>query len=366
MKIGIVSFHREPNYGTMLQACALAQALRQCGVAAEYIHYSPWPKPPCWKRMAKQLAARLGRREKGEFAFFQSRPFRPTLRAFQHFLARHIPVSGTHYYADTVQRALHCYDRFLVGSDQTWSPLLNKPPYSPFTLSFVPEGSRRLAYAPSLGTTSPSPSYLEWLAAETREFAALSCRERTNCHLLSQATGREVTCVLDPTLLLTSTQWDTLARPSSLRPRSYVLAYILGEKPQPVAFAERVGAAMGLPVYYLPTRPCHLHHAHLLDAVGPDTFLGLIRDAACVVTDSFHGTVFSINYEVPFYSFTKRSGEQTDNDRILEVLSQLGLASRFREDADTTLSPPIDYAPLRHQLESLRASSWHYLRSCLQ
>lgn len=368
MKIGLVSFHKDPNYGTMLQAYALAEALSMQGAEAEYIRYTTSSRPSLLKRMAKGLLQTLGWRRKGEFDFFLTEPFQQTMLAYKQFHEQHIPVSGRMYYANDIGEANQCYDRFMVGSDQTWSPWLNMNPYNIHALPFANHDSKKYAYAPSLGTTHPGSDYVNSLSARIKNFTKLSCRERTNCQLLSSSTGRQVHYVLDPTLLLTPEQWNRIAAPPILERGSYILAYILGEKTEISAFAEKAGKSLGLPVYYLITRPCYLGKKYALDGIGPDQFLTLVRDAALVITDSFHGTVFSINYRVPFYSFNKRKGKgQTqDNDRIMEILKEFDLQERFREDTDTHLCPvDTDYDQVGARLDLLRTESIEYLQGCL-
>lgn len=366
MKIGLISYHKDPNYGTMLQAYALAHMLRRMGVKAEYIRYHAYPKPPLMKRMVKALLQTSGWRRQNEFDFFHTKPFRQTMRAFKQFHNRYIPVSGKTYYADNIHECNRLYNRFMVGSDQTWSPWLNQDPYGINMLSFVDRDNRKYAYAPSLGTTHPDSAFIERLSAKINTFALLSCREGKNCRMLERTLDRRVDEVLDPTLLLTAREWDKLATPTGLERGSYVLAYILGEKKEIASFAERAARSMGLPVYYIVTRPCYLGKEHALNGIGPDKFLTLVRDAALVVTDSFHGTLFSMSYSVPFYSFNKRKGNEGDNDRIIELLADYMLEDRFRKDHDTHLSTTdIDFDLIQGVFEDLREESMIYLYKCI-
>jgi hypothetical protein len=108
----------------------------------------------------------------------------------------------------------------------------------------------------------------------------------------------------------------------------------------------------------------------VLDNVGPQEFVGLIRNAAYAVTDSFHGTLFCINYGVEFYSFAKREAKteeiMNDNDRILAFLRELGLENRFKEDNDVTLELPIDYTTVHDRLEPMRIFSRQYLNKIIK
>ena len=99
-------------------------------------------------------------------------------------------------------------------------------------------------------------------------------------------------------------------------------------------FAECLGKKYNLPVYYIVTRPKFLRMQNPLMRVGPAEWIGLIRDARYIITDSYHGCLFSVNYRKNFYAFSKREGglDNKDNIRIIEFLKMIGLESRFQDD----------------------------------
>ena len=369
MKIGLVSYHREPNYGTMLQAYALAYAIEREGTSCSYLDYR-YVRKPLWRKLALKIANVLRLVKPGEFAFFDTKEFRHIRDKFAIFHRNFIPVSKRKYYADNIKSALNDYDMFMVGSDQTWSPYMNRNPYSINFLQFVEEETKKCAYAPSFGTLRIAKEYGEQLSAHLNSFKFISCRERQNCAYLSSLLHRDITYVVDPTLLLTAKEWDKIAVEPKLGKNSYILAYILGEKDCIAQYAEMIGNKYGLPVYYIATRPCYMHKQNVLDNVGPQEFVGLIRNAAYVVTDSFHGTLFCINYGVEFYSFAKREAKteeiMNDNDRILAFLRELGLENRFKEDNDVTLELPIDYTTVHDRLEPMRTFSRQYLNKIIK
>ena len=369
MNIGLVSYHREPNYGTMLQAYALANAIEREGASCAYLDYR-YVRKPLWRKLALGLANALGLVKPGEFAFFDTKEFRHIRDKFAFFHRNYIPVSKRIYYADNIKSALNDYDMFMVGSDQTWSPYMNRNPHSINFLQFVEEETKKCAYAPSFGTLRIAKEYGELLSAHLNSFKYISCRERQNCAYLSSLLHRDITYVVDPTLLLDSKEWDKIAIQPSMRNGEYILAYILGEKDCITQYAEMLGKKYNLPVYYIATRPCYMRKQNVLDNVGPREFLGLIRNASVVVTDSFHGSLFSINYGVEFYSFAKREAKteeiMNDNDRILSFLRELGLENRFKEDNDGTLELPIGYKTVHERLEQMRTISRLYLSKIIK
>ena len=376
MKIALFSCHHDPNYGSMLQAYALSEALRKFGVQSEYIDYSSSPDPSTIRRLVEAFIKAPFRcianiinpiRSNGEFAFFHTPAFAKTIEAYERFHQQYIPVSQKKFFFDTIRQKLDVseYDIYMVGSDQSWSPSLYKP-NKPYFLDFA-DLPIRASYAPSFGTTDLQEDYLQLLQEKLPPFSFLSCREAANARLLTQLLGREVTHVLDPTLLLTPTDWNKVAIVPDIK-GDYILAYILGEKDTVIEFAEQLGKKKELPVYFVVTRPKYLCMSNALNGIGPDDWVGLIRNAKYVVTDSFHGTLFCINYNVNFYAFSKRKGNLNvqDNARILEFLGILGLQQRFQDDRiNPQLMTDIEYSHVNDKISQLRIRSLAYLQKCI-
>ena len=125
--IAIISYHKEPNYGTMLQAYALAQAIRNLGKECRYLDYVKMRKHPLPLLLLRKLKHFIERRvlrrnSLGEFAFFNTEPFSAIMQRFNSFHDEYIPVDNNTYYIDTVAQTANDYERYIVGSDQTWSP----------------------------------------------------------------------------------------------------------------------------------------------------------------------------------------------------------------------------------------------------
>lgn len=370
MRVGLISYHSEPNYGTMLQAYALAKALGLLGVECEYLRYYNIPKPSILYTCVRSIVRFFIPAKKGTFDFFDSEAFKDTKDAFDKFHDTYIPCSKAKYYSDTVKDSNSIYDLFVVGSDQTWSEYMNRFATSANFLEFVLDSNKKASYAPSIGSLTISDSFKHRLILALSSFRHLSCREEPNARMLSKELGKDVKYVIDPTLLLSPDQWNELAVAPELPRKKYVLAYILGEKQCISDYAEKLGDSCGLPVYYVLTRPMYLEKNNCLTGVGPSEFIGLIRDAAYVVTDSFHGTAFCLNYGTQVYSFTKRpslSGEKPlDNDRIRLLLEEFNLSNRMKDDSDSSLEKDYDPNDYLKKLESFRESSADYLRTIVK
>lgn len=373
MRIGIVGYHDAPNYGTMLQAYALSYLIKRRGIDCEYIRYRRRKKlwifrivGPFIKWILRRIPCKF---IKGDFAFFLGMEFRKTKQGFTDFHDHYIPCSQREYTYETIERSNDVYDYFIVGSDQTWSPLMTHFGLEGFTfLDFVKDDRKKFAYAPSIGSVNVPSDYQLVLLNKLKSFASISCREEANAELLTQLVGRSVDCVLDPTLLVHSQEWARIMSHVNIE-KGYVLCYALGEKECALQYSEQIAKELGLPVYYVATRPKYLQMHNVLTDVGPCEWLYLIANAACVITDSFHGTLFSVNFKVDFYSFPKQIqllGQINDNDRILSFLNQIGLQSRFIDDGKLCNYSSIDYAKIQHELDALRSKSLSNLEKMIE
>ena len=368
MKTALFSVHSDPNYGSMLQAYALSAALDKLGCENEYINYEPYNKQNTLARLIKRIIKSLlvllhiKKSDETEYSFWSSPEFRNQKELFNQFHRENIPTSKIKYYRNTIHKTNDIYRCFVIGSDQTWSPLLSSNPYSISFLPFVNKESIKCSYAPSIGTTHISKEYLEVLKGNLTSFTHISCREYANADLLSSYIGIKVEYVLDPTLLLTKQEWLSLSEPINL-PKEYVLCYILGVKDNIYKYASLLAKQKNLPLYIIVTRPEYIRYPNALQDVSVGQFLSLINQASYVVTDSFHGSLFSINMGTNFYAFAKRCQIEgmNDNDRIGDFLNVIGIPKRFKTDKDQYIEEDIDFQIVYKKIEELRNISYRYL-----
>lgn len=372
MKTALLSVHSDPNYGSMLQAYALSAALNKLGCENEYINYLPYNKQnpivALGKKIIKKTLELLHLRNvrKTEYSYWSSKEFSRQLQLFNKFHDKHILSSKKLYYRNTISHVNALYNRFVIGSDQTWNPLVSAFPFSISFLHFVTDSSKKCAYAPSIGTTNISEEYLQKLKESLSDFSYLSCREKANADTLTSYIGKKVEHVLDPTLLLDKEEWMHLSEPIEMPPK-YILCYILGTKKNIYDYAANLAKENNIPLYIIATRPEYLHYSNALVGVSVGQFISLIESASYVVTDSFHGSLFSINLGTNFYVFTKREQNKgmNDNDRIGDFLNVVGLLNRLKDDDEATFEKDIDFNAIYDVLEPLRASSFSYLKQII-
>jgi len=290
-------------------------------------------------------------------------------RAFDAFFEKHLTVSEKK--ADTLEGvAAVCaqYGALMIGSDQTWNPFVSTK--GAFLLDYLDTPAVKLAYAPSLGIGKIPAEHEERYKRALSDFQALSCRERGGAAYLSELVGRPVSFVLDPTLLLTPADWEQIAEPVAIG-EPYLLTYFLGDNKAHRREAKRIAAEKNLKIVSLPVSYLEMWDKQAIKKyVGPGGFISLIKNASFICTDSFHGTMFSINFGRDFVSFPKRDDAEanSDNNRLYDALDVFGLQNRLFLKG-TAESGAIDYASVHAKLTALRASSHAYLQkavSCIK
>lgn len=376
MKIGILTQPLHYNYGGIIQNWALQQVLLRLGHRPEMIFLTINGRPG-WKMVAMRTLSLakclirkylLNRRDR-----YIHSPLDPRYN------------SAINYYADDgfVKRihktkVLGCdanlaklsrrrgYEAFIVGSDQVW-----REEYSPrilaYFLDFLPDsdGRRRIAYAASFGKDRDyiSPEKMPECRRLVGRFHAVSVREAEGVDIVRRDFGRgQVEKVLDPTLLLSAADYSQLISPGDRRRSPYIASYILDRDDDKAAVLAQVAADKSLPVSEIDieVRPEGMHTV--------SQWLANFADADFVVTDSFHGCVFSIIFGKPFIAI---GNADRGLGRFLSLLGELGLMDRlittmhdFRDRRATLMSSP-DYATVNGRLALLRQSSLKFLTDAL-
>lgn len=385
-RVGIVSCYFKTNYGSMLQAYATQRILDRWGIDNETIDISGFNAEirrgkgryyarnlfnmPMYQAKKGFVRHILHRKTNAEFGA-NIRTRRQAFTRFQQAQFRlSAPCPSKAALADACAGA---YTDVLVGSDQLWLPLNIAADY--YTLSFVPDGINTVAYATSFGV-SALPRYQRAASARfLNRITHISVREQSGQRIVRELTGREVPVVCDPTLLFTGEDWREIQPDGPLVDGPYIFCYFLGRNAAHRAFANRLKEATGYPIVvlrhldeYIPADDAFGDSAPY--DVGPAEFLGLIRHAAYVCTDSFHGTVFSILHDKAFFSFRRfaKANAQSTNTRVESLLGLLGLEGRLltgEEEPRALLERPIDTARVRERLDDMRTESMAFLREAL-
>lgn len=251
------------------------------------------------------------------------------------------------------------FDYIVVGSDQVWNPNFND--IKTMTLSFL-NPFKRVSYAASFGVTDIKKLPIEEFSS-LKDFKAISVREKSGINLVEELSGKEATLVLDPTLLVDCSYWTNIAvKPSKLTDNDYVFIYFLGSVPKEACeLIEKIKNIHNRKIEVI-----NINDEYSLRSMrySPENFLYLTNNASIVLTDSFHGTVFSVLFGKPFVVF-KRKGVDEMFTRIETLLSTFQLSERIYENLNMQNLFKIDYTNANKILEEEREKSRNFLINAL-
>ncbi len=267
---------------------------------------------------------------------------------------------------------------FIVGSDQVWNPFLNG--FDPSFLLMFDTCSLKISYSASFGLTVLPNKWIECLKNALKSFHKVSLREDSGIEILNIAnyTG-DYTIDLDPTLLLNETEWlDVLKIQESTIHDNYVLVYLMpGDKKierSMLLFAKKIAKDKSLKMIVIgrknidKLKPSKVNFYH----AGPVEFVKLINDAEFVITNSFHGTAFSVNFNKQFYSFINSETPKNESlySRIDDLLDKIGLRKRIIDIAIPHNIPSnisiINFDAVNEKLNNLREISLKNLENSLK
>lgn len=378
MKVGILTILNVNNYGAELQCCALYRKLQQLGYDAEVINYLFGIHPEHVfdgeKRTVpiplKQLIkVKLLPVVQNMFCMFHQKNKRLRNKRFDEFHAKYNHLTSTVYPSvKSLYEAKFNYDVLCIGSDQVWNYMKG---YSlePFFACFDKNNTKKITYASSIGLSSLSVEAEQVFKKELTNFAYISVREQQASEILEKLLNRKIDVVLDPTLILNKQEWIEVAKYDMCPKEKYLLVYIVTIKPcdYVLTLARHIAKQRNLKILRI-CRDAYPEHSgsdveEILTA-GPSDFVGLFSKAEFVVTNSFHGTVFSINFSKPFYSVIK--SHHSTNSRLTSILKKLGLEDRIVPvGSQLPMISDIDFSGPSAKLEAERKLSIEYINKAL-
>lgn len=366
LKIGTLTYYNNGSYGAALQAFALQEVLTRRGHEVQIIRYArQWPPP---LPLTAYLRSRSPQSLYAKLCGLKQR------RATNRFRLRHLKETPRAYYtADALRQAPPACAAYVCGSDQVWNPWTyeaNGRFDTAYFLDFGQKNTIKVAYAPSFGRADLPGGYANAVRPLLQRLDAISVRERSAITLVKKVAGRDAQLVLDPTLLLAGNDYEPLTpAPRSSERTSRLVVFLLGSErslylPVYTELRQRLGDGHFCfpPLDLLRhCRPCY---------PSVNEWLGIIRCAAFVLTDSYHGTAFAILHERPFIVLQRPGGTSGRTDRLYSLLAELGLQHRIvsRFDADTLgwlCAERIDWTDVRSRIHERREKSLRFLDAAL-
>lgn len=366
MKIGIITFwDSQDNYGQVMQSYALSAYLTNAGHEAVVIRYKPYQKASRKEAISKLSPSHIlnyYKFRKGQLAL---RTVVSVTRDFDGFRKKHIRYTDKiyHGFKQLWQEDWSSYDAFVCGSDQIWSPKPEEQ-LNAYFLQFAPYRSLRIAYAPSFGRSVLPAEYQKQLHGLLRHFDAVSVREKEGVDFCS---NEGITCklVCDPTLLLNDSDYRKLT--NSTERDNHVFCYLI--KWDTLFPVEQVKKVVGnfSGVHYFCTNGQEPYFDYEKNQTI-ENWLASIQKSNLSLTNSFHGTVFSILSHTPFVSFPLIGESSAMNNRLFSLLSKLGLESRIYKDGtdiQKIIDTPIDWEQVDERLRIFRQFSEDFIGEAL-
>lgn len=369
MKLALLTFHTAANYGAALQAYALEKFLTDNGYDCEYINYvnasraheysMSWHIYDCLKRGKLSSAA----------AYLAGSPFM-TLRKmrFDRFYKRYLRQTEKEYHNSKEAEALNDnYDYFVVGSDQVWNPICNGDDAA-FLLDFVKDSKKRISYSPSFGMTEVDEAHKEVFSDNLKKFANIGVRETVGQKIVRELTGRDSKLCLDPVLLLTKEQWNSIMPKKEIKKR-FIFSYTNRDSQTRDFF--KTGYKLDGKIHYVLsryTKPSDFLNSQVRVkyCMSPQEFLWVVNNADMVVSASFHCIAMSIILNRQFVAIT--TGDEGKDERLLNLLRTLGLQDRVLRKgmAVEEVNASIDYKIVNERLEQMKKQSLEYILGVLK
>lgn len=374
MKVGILTlYYNNRNMGGQLQAFALTNVLRKYCLSAEQISFDYMryyeSNHPVNKNGSNRTKSYLVKEIYWLLKVIKKNPqFWQRISRFKCFqyMIRH---STNLYLSDFCQD----YDRIVVGSDQVWGEWLPPRVLELFLLKYCDASCKKYSYAASIGSDFISENHLEILKQSLTRFDSLSVREVSAAKQLEKILpNKEIMVHIDPTLLLTAAEWDKLQKPAK-HPQKYVFCYFLGKERSYREYATIFAKHFHLPIVTMPYIKDNYVEGYEDDfgdikdiSSGPSQFIHLIKNAEVVLTDSFHASVFSLQYHIPFYAMARINHEtNSSNTRMTDLLGSFALLDRYisaEQLADIRVYDDICFDEFEKNIIALRREANNYLK----
>lgn len=377
-RIGIITLVKVNNYGAELQAFATQKVIELLGYDSEIIDY------PYYKDKRYKLTK--GSRPVFSFSFKDKileflypkyvwvktlfsgyKENKQRVENFNLFHKLNTKFSKEYITAESLYQGMD-YDAYIVGSDQVWNPY-NYTSLDPYFLKFAPADKKRISYASSIGVSS-IPSYaFNYYKEGWQSFDSISVREENAVKIVKDISGKDAKWVLDPTLLLDLSEWRKVSSPVPGVKGNYLLIYEITPCPYIKDVAKAIAAEKHLCIIRINADSARKEpDSEILNIrnAGPSEFVWLFDHASFVVTNSFHGTAFSINMNKEFLVVTP--SRKNNNSRQKSLLGLFDLTSRLiQENQNFQVNDleAINYYTVNTKLETERAKCIDFLKSSI-
>lgn len=356
-KVLIVTLFGNYNYGNKFQNYAMQEVLKKyqldvCTLDTQKIFQSTYEKVSFVKRL-KNLSIKNVIKKLNDIRNRTINTKR-TL-GFINFSNKYIKMNE--YISD--EKLKKEFDFVCIGSDQVWKPeALN----SHYAYAHFHDSNNVFAYAPSFGISNIADEYVEKLKNGLKNVKNISVREQRGAEIVKEISGRDAEVVVDPTMLLTTEEWDSIImKPAEIPEKEFIVTYFLGNySKKRRKYIKKFAKKNNLVIVDLGQVDYKKYYCS-----DPGEFLYFIKHAKIIFTDSFHGTVFSILYRKPFYAMNREDDLLSMSSRIETLLNKFDLKERIINNYNQEINFEIDFKNIDESLKFEREKSDKYLKKAL-
>lgn len=365
------------NYGTMLQAYALQKKLQMIGIESEILNFRSSPIRQFYRIFnipflrTKWKSYRISYITRTRYPEIFTK-IRQREEAFDRFRVQRLRMTKRIKSKNELKKFIENYDIAVLGSDQVWNPQNLEMDY--YTLNFVPDRMPKLTYAPSFGVSQIPRVQMDRTRKYLSRIRHISVREENGKQIVEDITGRKVPVVCDPTALLTPDIWSVFSSNRVYIGKPYIFCYFLGANIQHREFAVKIAKQMKTSIVSIQhmdefvEADMDFGDMAIFDA-DPSDFVSLIQNAEMILTDSFHGTMFSIYFKKRFFTFNYDDGKTNSvNSRIDSISNILKIGNRRvtgNEKVNDYMLQEPDWRKIHEKLSSFRNESEQYLTEAL-
>lgn len=374
MKIGIITFNSAHNYGAVLQAWALQEYLKGDGHEVEIINYRLPATDNLYKLYKPRNPFKRGKLNKAVhlLQYLKKMKLEPNktrkYREFERFINHTLNTTEAITKYPDLNKANFDYDIMIAGSDQIWNGGLTKGVNPAYLLSFGKEEIKRVSYAASIGRDEIPEVEHTLFSRYLRNFDYISVREEKAKEAISKLTDKEISVVLDPTLLLNREMYDKLKKDPKVN-QDYIYVHNVHIKKVDKRLnrmAEEMSKRTGLPIIHNREDYDFTNELKKFTNGSPEEFIGYIANAKYVIANSFHATVFSIIYERDFITIPHFQNPE----RMRHLLDSLGIVNHMiaepSELPEDLADLNIDYKGVEIARLAQREDSIQFLNTAIE
>lgn len=365
--IGIITFHCADNFGAILQVYALQQSLLKLEKYSEIIDFRPeyltmrYDTNRNWKKLINEIGIQKSINILLDI-LKNHNSIKERMKAFKKFRNEKLILSNDTYYTnEELIKNPPNFKYYITGSDQIWNPQFFTKIGNSYFLDFANEQSTKISYAASLAINVDS-SLKEFFQNHLERFDFISIRESEHLDFIQNTTQKPVAVTLDPTLLLDSSDWDKISKEPNIQDK-YILVYDLIVDEELIKITNRLVNEKDYKVISYSDSKLYKNYIKSFKYDGPSEFIGYIKKAEIILTNSFHGTVFSIIYNKPFYTIPHK----TRGSRMVDLLTTLCLENRLVNSNEelSEIYYNLEYKQALNHLDKLKSDSLNFLKIAL-